>query len=125
MAESEYTQLNVARLLAEIEHVRSLVRFDVAANPESSLYVERLLKGRKGAAEVYLSLAERPKSQTDITQHLTLSRPTVSRICDYLSHYGLIRKVPDPTNPRQFLYTWGEFEQTLRVSRIAKRITRT
>ena len=124
MAETEHTQQNVAYIRTHVDRVEQLTRFAIASNPGCSKFVEDYLQQRRGAAEVYLRLGQRPMSLEEIMKATRQSKSNVSKICTHLANHGMIAKVPDPENTRSFKYCWTDLEAMLGVSRIAKRVSR-
>lgn len=120
MPESEDTQSNIAAIRTRLDNVERMTRLSIASNPNSQLHVEELFRRRAGSAELYMALADGPKSQEDLTGILGKSQPTVSRIITHLYESGLIDRVP---NPGGVLWMWHDMERTLGISRVARRLT--
>lgn len=122
MAESEYTQQNLAYIRTHVDNLERMVRFQIAANPHSREAVQEQLNGRAGAADVYLLIASGPKTLDELVAARKSSKPTISKICTYLYDCGLIFKVPHPANVKQIAFTVTDLEQMLGVSKLAKQI---
>lgn len=122
MAEMSHTQEDIAYIRTHVDQVEQLTRFAIAANPHSSAFIEEYLREKKGAAEVYLHLGEKPLSLEEIMKVAGQSKPNVSKICTHLASKGVIAKMPDPDNSRSFKYRWTDLETMLGVSRIARRL---
>lgn len=122
MAETEHTQENVAYIRTHVDQVEQLTRFAIASNPNCVQFIEDYLKRKKGAAEVYLRLGDKPMGLVEIMKATKQSKANVSKICTHLAIQGMVSKVPDPDNARSFKYCWTDLESMLGVSRIAKRL---
>lgn len=122
MAESSYSEENLAYIRAHLERIEQLGRFNAAANPASRAAVESQLRERDGAATVYLALSEGPKSQDELVAVTNLSQSTVSRICKHLLDYGLVLTIRSPKQARLALYAQTDLERLLGVSKIARKI---
>lgn len=122
MAETEYSQTNLAYIRNHLENIEQLVRFDIAANPNSGGAVRAILQGRPGAATVYLALCDGPVSQEQIVSATGLSQSTVSRIVKHLYDSGLVQTIREPGNLRVTLYLHTDLERTLGVSKLAKEL---
>lgn len=124
MPETEHTQENIAYIRTHVDRVEQMTRFAIAANPNCVAFLEDYLQQKKGAADVYLCLADGPCGLDDIMASTKQSKANVSKICKHLASQGVIAKVPDPGNARSFKYCWTDMEVILGVSRIAKQITK-
>ena len=124
MSETEHTQENISYIRTHVDRVEQLTRFAIASNPGCAEFIERYLRQRAGAAEVYLRLGEKAMSLDEIRKATNQSKPNVSKICSHLANHGMIAKVPDPDHPKSFKYCWTDLEAMLGVSRIAKRVSR-
>lgn len=122
MPETEASQQNLGAVRTEIEQIRAMQRFQVAASPECRRFVENHLEDKPGSSEVYLSLLDGPLSLDGIMAVTKKSKPWVSKVCSYLVDRGLIAKVPDPQNSKSALFVWTDLEKILNVSGIAQRI---
>jgi predicted transcriptional regulator len=120
--ETEHTQENIAYIRTHVDRIEQLTRFSIASNPKSVEFIADYLKQRKGAAEVYVLLGEKPMSLEEIMKRTRQSKATVSRICTHLANQGIIGRVPDPQNRRSFKYCWTDLEKIAGVSKIARRI---
>jgi len=122
MAETEYSQNNIAAIRTRLDNLEKLTRLSIAANPNSSTHIEELLRRRAGSAELYLALESGPKSQEELISILEKSQSTVSKILAHLHESGLIDKL---SGSGHVLWTWHEMERTLGISRVARRIANT
>ena len=122
MPETEYSQDNLAAVRAEIEHIKSMLRLELTANPRTREHIGELLSERMGAAKVYMTLDSGPKTQGEIGGSLNMSQANVSKICTHLLRYGLLIRFRHPEQKGQFLYAWSDLEHTLGVSKIAKKM---
>jgi hypothetical protein len=119
MAETEYSQDNIAAIRTQLNNVERMTRLAIAANPNSQAHIENVFRRRVGSAELYLALESGPKTQEELTQMLDKSQPTVSRIVNHLHEAGLIGRLPDSTGVR---WMWHEMERVLGISRVARRL---
>jgi predicted transcriptional regulator len=119
MAETEDTQSNIAAIRTRLDNIEKMTRLSIAANPNSHAHIEDLLRRRAGSADVYMALADGPKSQDELTRLLGKSQPTVSRIVAHLYESGLIDRVPQSGG---VLWIWHDMERTLGISRVARRL---
>jgi DNA-binding transcriptional ArsR family regulator len=119
MSESEYSQENIAAIRTRLDSIEKMTRLSIASNPNSGTHIEQLFRRRAGSAEIYLALAEGPKTQEELTQSSKKSQPTVSRILTHLYESGLIEKLAGPTSVK---WMWHEMERTLGISRVARRL---
>jgi predicted transcriptional regulator len=119
MAETEDTQSNIAAIRTRLDNIEKMTRLSIAANPNSHAHIEDLLRRRTGSADLYMALADGPKSQEELTTVLGKSQPTVSRIVAYLYEKGLIDRVPQSGG---VLWMWHDMERTLGISRVARRL---
>jgi len=122
VAESEYSQENIAFIRTHIDRIERMLRFEISANPNSQNLLRARLASRPSMPEVYLAMENGPKTQQEIAQALSLSQPTVSRICKELYDAGIVDKVPAPRRGNLMVYAWTDFEQVLGVSRIAREL---
>jgi len=120
MAESEDTQSNIAAIRTRLDNIERMTRLSIASNPNSQAHVEELFRRRAGSADLYMALANGPKSQEELTGILGKSQPTVSKIISHLYESGLIDRVP---KPKGVLWMWHDMERTLGISRVARRLT--
>lgn len=119
MAESEDTQNNIAAIRTRLDNIERMTRLSIAANPNSQTHIEELFRRRAGSAELYLALADGPRSQAELAAILNQSQPTISRIVAHLHETGLIDRVPQPG---RVLWMWHDMERTLGISRVARRL---
>lgn len=119
MAESEDTQSNIAAIRTRLDNIERMTRLSIAANPNSQAHIEEMFRRRAGSAELYMALADGPKSQDELTALLSKSQPTVSRIVAHLYESGLIDRVPQSG---RVLWMWHDMERTLGISRVARRL---
>jgi biotin operon repressor len=119
MAETEDTQSNIAAIRTRLDNIEKMTRLSIAANPNSNAHIEELLSRRAGSADLYMALANGPKSQEELTTLLGKSQPTVSKIVAHLYDNGLIDRVPQS---RRVLWMWHDMERTLGISRVARRL---
>jgi DNA-binding MarR family transcriptional regulator len=119
MAETEYSQENIAAIRTRLDSLEKMTRLSIAANPNSGVHIEQLLSRRAGSAELYLALADGPKTQDQLSHSLNKSQSTVSRILAHLYESGLIEKLADS---KGVLWMWHEMERTLGISRVARRL---
>ena len=120
MAETEDTQTNIAAIRTRLDNIERMTRLSIASNPNSQTHIEELFRRRAGSAELYMALADGPKSQDELTVILAKSQPTVSRIVSHLYESGLIDRVPQSG---RVLWMWHDMERTLGISRVARRLT--
>jgi biotin operon repressor len=119
MAESEDTQNNIAAIRTRLDNIERMTRLSIAANPNSQAHIEELFRRRAGSADLYMALADGPRSQEELTTVLGKSQPTVSRIIAHLYESGLIDRVPQSG---RVLWMWHDMERTLGISRVARRL---
>jgi biotin operon repressor len=119
MAETEDTQSNIAAIRTRLDNIERMTRLSIAANPNSQAHIEELFHRRAGSADLYMALADGPKSQEELTTLLGKSQPTVSRIVTHLYESGLIDRVPQSG---RVLWMWHDMERTLEISRVARRL---
>jgi len=119
MAETEDTQSNIAAIRTRLDNVERMTRLSIASNPNSQAHVEKKFRDRTGSAELYMALADGPKSQEELVKILGKSQPTVSKVITHLYESGLIDRVP---NPGGVLWMWHDMERTLGISRVARRL---
>lgn len=124
MAETEESQQNLSAIRTDIEQIRAMQRFAAAATPSFRKFVEDHLEDMAGSAEVYLALQDGPLNLDGIMGVVKKSKPQVSKICSHLDLHGLIAKVPDPSNKKGRLFIWTDLENVLKVSEIARRLTK-
>lgn len=124
MPETPYSQVNLNYIRTHVDKIEKLTKLSIAANPNVRAFIEEELRGRKGAAEVYLSLADGPVSLSQMTKRSKKSKATASMVCTHLIQRGLIEKYKDPARPREALFGWTEAERLIGVAKIAKRILR-
>jgi predicted transcriptional regulator len=124
MPETEHSQENLAYIRTHVDNIEQLTRFVVASNPQAAKFIEDYLDSKKGAAEVYLALRDGPKNQQELQRLMGQSQANVAKICIHLFEQGIVGKVPDPGGAARFKYCWTDLETLLKVSRIAKRLTR-
>ena len=120
MAESEDTQSNISAIRTRLDNVERMTRLSIASNPNSQVHVEELFRRRAGSADLYMALADGPKSQEELVKILEKSQPTVSKVITHLYESGLIDRVPKPGG---VLWMWHDMERTLGISRVARRLT--
>ncbi|MGQ0553236.1 MAG: MarR family transcriptional regulator [Planctomycetota bacterium] len=120
MPESEDSQENLSYIRTHVDNLERMVRFQIASNPNSRSAVSDTLKARAGAADVYLALANGPLNQEQLASIVGLDRSNISRIATHLFDAGIINKVPGPKGSRA--YSWSDLEQTVGVSKLAKKI---
>lgn len=119
MAETEDSQTNIAAIRTRLDNLERMTRLAIAANPNSQSHIEQILLDRAGSAEVYLALANGPKSQEELVVLVAKSQPTVSRIVKHLYENGMIDRVP---SAGRLLWMWHDMERTLGISRAARRL---
>ncbi len=124
MPESEHTQRDIAAIRTQLDNVERMTRLSIAANPNSQAHVEALLRARAGAPEMYLLMADGPKTPEQLRSLTGKSQATVSKVCSHLFESGLIERQPDPSNSGGIIYRWHEMERTLGVARIARRLVK-
>jgi hypothetical protein len=124
VAETEPTQENIAYIRTHVDQIERMMRFTVASAQASADFVETYLRQKKGAAELYLKLSDKPLGLDELMKLTRQSKPNVSKICSHLAIQGMIAKVPDPDRARSFKYCWTDLENILGVSRIARRIAK-
>lgn len=122
MPETEESQQNLGAVRTEIEQIRAMQRFQVAASPDCRKFVENHLEDKPGSSEVYLSLRGGPLSLNGIMAMTKKSKPWVSKVCSHLVLRGLIAKVSDPKNSKSALFVWTDLENVLGVSGVAQRL---
>jgi len=119
MAETEDTQSNIAAIRTRLDNIEKMTRLSIAANPNSHAHIEELFRRRAGSADLYMALADGPKSQEELTTLLGKSQPTISKIVTHLYESGLIDRVPQSG---RVLWMWHDMERTLGISRVARRL---
>jgi hypothetical protein len=119
MAETEYSQDNIAAIRTRLDNIEKMTRLSIAANLNSAAHIEELFRRRAGSADLYLSLENGPKTQEDLIHLSGKSQPTVSRIVSYLHESGLIDRLADSG---RIFWTWHEMERSLGISRVARRL---
>lgn len=119
MAETEDTQINIAAIRTRLDNIEKMTRLSIAANPNSHTHIEELFRRRAGSADLYVALADGPKSQEELTTLLGKSQPTISKIVTHLYESGLIDRVPQSG---RVLWMWHDMERTLGISRVARRL---
>jgi hypothetical protein len=119
MAETEYSQDNIAAIRTRLDNLEKMTRLSIASNPNSSVHIADLFRRRAGSANLYLALEDGPKTQEGLTQILGQSQPTVSRILTHLHESGLIDRSPGASG---VLWTWHDLERTLGISRVARQL---
>lgn len=124
MAETQESQQNLGAIRTEIEQIRAMQRFQIAASPDCRLHVQEQFEAKIGSAEVYLTLREGPLSLDGIMAKTKKSKPWVSKVCSHLYEKGLIARVPDPQNNKSILFTWTDLENTLGASNIAQKLVK-
>jgi DNA-binding MarR family transcriptional regulator len=124
MAETQESQQNLGAIRTEIEQIRAMQRFQIAASPDCRLHIEKQFKAKIGSAEVYLTLCDGLLSLDDIMAKTKKSKPWVSKVCTYLHEKGLIARVPDPHNSRSILFTWTDLEAMFGASDIAQKLVK-
>jgi len=122
MAETEYSQDNIAAIRTRLDNLEKMTRLSIAANPNSGTHVEDLFRRRAGSADLYLALENGPKTQEELTHILGKSQPTVSKILTHLHESGLIDRMAEPG---RVLWMWHDMERTLGISRVAGRLAST
>jgi hypothetical protein len=119
MAETEYSQENIAAIRTRLDNIERMTRLAIAANPNSALHVGEILRRRAASADLYLVLEDGPKTQEEVAILLGKSQPTVSRIIAHLYESGLIDRLPGSGKVR---WCWHDMERTLGISRVARRL---
>lgn len=119
MAETEFSQENIAAIRTRLDNLEKMTRLSIASNPRSAEHIEELFRQRAGSADIYLVLEMGPKSQAELAQISGKSQSTVSRILTYLHESGLIDKIPESG---RVLWMWHDMERALGISRVARRI---
>jgi biotin operon repressor len=119
MAETEDTQSNIAAIRTRLDNIEKMTRLSIAANPNSHAHIEGLFRRRVGSADLYMALADGPKSQEELTTLLGKSQPTISKIVTHLYESGLIDRLPQSG---RVLWMWHDMERTLGISRVARRL---
>ena len=122
MAETVESQQNLSAIRTDIEQIRAMQRFAVAATPSFRTFVEDHLEDKTGSAEVYLALKDGPLNLDGIMALVKKSKGEVSKICSHLELQGLISKIPDPANKKGLLFIWTDLETVLGVSGIARNL---
>ena len=92
MAETEYSQQNLAAIRTRLDQIEATQRLLAASNRELRDHVTAILKQRELASDVVLVLAEEPKTQEEIVAQIGRTQPTVSKILSYLNDSGLLNK---------------------------------
>jgi CRP-like cAMP-binding protein len=119
MAETEYSQENIAAIRTRLDNLEKMTRLSIASNPNSSTHIEAVFRRRTGSPDLYLALESGPKTQEELAQLLGKSQPTVSKILAHLHESGLIDKL---TESGHILWMWHEMERTLGISNVARRL---
>jgi predicted transcriptional regulator len=122
MPETEESQQNLGAIRTEIEQVRAMQRFQIAASPDCQKHVKEQFEAKQGAAEVYLALRDGPLSLDGIMEKTKKSKPWVSKVCSHLYEKGLIARAPDSQNVKSILFTWTDLENMLGASTIAAKL---
>lgn len=120
MAETEESQQNLGAIRTDLEQVRAMQRFAIAATPGFGAFVKNHLEDKTGSAEVYLALKDKPLDLEGIMAIVKKSKGEVSKICSHLDVQGFISKIPNPTNKKGRLFVWTDLENVLGVSGIAR-----
>lgn len=120
MAETEDTQRQIAAMRAQLDNVERLTRLSTASNPGIQQHVEAVLKARAKAPDAYLLLEDGGKTQDELKEAMKLDQSYVSRILRHLFDNGLIEKMPG--EGRTIRWCWHDWEQTLGISKIARKI---
>ncbi len=122
--ETEATQENVSYIRTHVDNIERMVRFQLASSPNSAAYVREQFEARKNSADLYLALANGPKDQDALIKITKLSRGSVSLICTHLEGLNFIAKHRNPTNKKQLLFSWTDAETIMKLSKIAKQLTK-
>jgi DNA-binding transcriptional ArsR family regulator len=117
--ETEDSQVNIAAIRTRLDNLERMTRLAIASNPHNQRYIEQVFRGRGGSAELYLALAQGPRTQEELTAILKKSQPTVSRIIKHLYENGIIDRLPTPGALR---WMWHDMEQALGISHVARRL---
>jgi predicted HTH transcriptional regulator len=120
MAETEYSQDNIAAIRTRLDNIEKMTRLSIAANPNSEAHIENLFRRRAGGADLYLSLENGPKTQEDLAHLLGKSQSTVSRVLTHVHESGLIDRMAGSGG---VLWMWHDMERSLGISRVARRLT--
>jgi DNA-binding transcriptional ArsR family regulator len=119
MAETEYSQDNIAAIRTRLDNLEKMTRLAIAANPNSQIHIAEVFRARIGSPDLYLALENGPKTQEDLAAILGKSQPTVSRILTHLYESGLIDRLPESG---RVLWMWHDMERSLGISRVARRV---
>src|SRR5690349_2122014 len=120
MAESEYSQDNLAAIRTHLNNLEQMVRFNTATNPNNKAAIEALFESRSGLAELYIAMEGEPRTQDELAAVLTVNQSTVSRMMKILLDAGLAIAIPPAGSRRQTAYMRSGVEALLGVSRIAR-----
>ena len=119
MPETEGSQENIAYIRTHVDKIERLVRLDLAANPRSGAYIEETFREKRHSPEIYLALANGPKTQEELQTTTRMSQANVSKICSFLEERELIQKV---RKGKLLYFGWTEAERVLRVANIARKL---
>lgn len=121
MPETDHSQRNLASLLTRMGNVESMLRFTVAASDDVKLHVEEALSSKEGAADIYLLLADGPKSQPELVKLHSKAQATVSKILTHLVRCGLVARDSNPEG-KGYIWRWSDVEEIVKVSKIAHKV---
>lgn len=119
MAETGYSQENIAAIRTRLDNIEKMTRLLIASNPNSGAHIADVFRRRTGSASLYLELESGPKSQEELAHALGKNQSTISRILVHLYESGLIERMPNPSPAR---WMWHDLERVLGISRVAKRL---
>ncbi len=113
----------LTKIEGDIEHLKDIQRFAVAANPMGRDYVAQVFKEREGSARLYLAIGgDDPQTQDALMDAVGMGHTNVSDLCRYLEQVGFVRRVPSQVPGSRYQYTWGELERVLGISKVARKI---
>lgn len=124
MSDSEHIQKDIAAIRTDVEHLKKMLAFDIAANPQSLARARKQLSTRPNMPHVYLAMENGPKTQIELAAITGISQPTISRITTQLVKHGFVRPIPAPGQNAQIQYTWTDFENLLDLSRVARELVK-
>lgn len=120
MAETEFSQDNLAAVRTHLSQLEQMLRFTAASNPHNKTAVAAVFAERPGLAELYLALDGEPKTQAELATALGINQSNVSRAATMLLNVGLIRAIPPSGKPAKVRYAWSWMEPVVRISRLAR-----
>ena len=124
MAETEHSQENLAYIRTHVDNIERMTWFQLASSPTRITYVTEEFQSKKHSANVYLALANGPKSQDQLMKSTRMSRANISKILTHLEGLHFIDSIRNPDARKQLLFKWTEAEKILKLSKIAQSIVK-